>query len=92
MSKLFPDTSPEAEAVLIGLLREAPPWRKLEMMNRLNTSMLTLLRSGVRQRFPEADNAEVRRRLADLLLGPQLAAEIYGPLAEIVRNEAAQSP
>jgi hypothetical protein len=31
MSTLFPDTRPEAEAVLIRLQREAPPWRKLEM-------------------------------------------------------------
>jgi hypothetical protein len=30
MSNLFPDTHPEAEAVLIHLLREAPPWRKSE--------------------------------------------------------------
>ena len=33
MTALFPDTSPEAEDVLIRLLREAPPWRKLEMVD-----------------------------------------------------------
>jgi len=27
---LFPDTRPEAEEVLMALLRQAPPWRKLE--------------------------------------------------------------
>ena len=30
MSFLFPDTQPEAEQVQIELLRQAPPWRKLE--------------------------------------------------------------
>jgi hypothetical protein len=36
MTVLFPDTYPEAEAVLIRLLREAPPWRKIEMVDQLN--------------------------------------------------------
>jgi hypothetical protein len=32
MTALFPDTDPKAEAVLIRLLRQAPPWRKLEVV------------------------------------------------------------
>jgi hypothetical protein len=36
MSTLFSDTHPEAEAVLIRLLRGAPPWRKLDMVDQLN--------------------------------------------------------
>ena len=80
MAHLFTDTTPEAEAVLIGLLREAPAWRKMQMMDQLNTSMRTLLLSGLRERHPQADEAELRRRMADLLLGPVLAAEAYGPL------------
>lgn len=36
MTVLFSDTSPEAEAVLIDLLRQAPPWRKFEMVGELN--------------------------------------------------------
>ena len=39
MSALFPDTHPKAEAVLIGLLRQAPAWRKLEMVDQLNQSV-----------------------------------------------------
>jgi hypothetical protein len=77
---LFPDTRPEAEAVLIEMLRQAPPWRKLHMVGQLNQTVRTLALSGLRQRHPEATPQELRRRLADLLLGPDLAAQVYGPL------------
>jgi hypothetical protein len=80
MATLFSDTSPEAEAVLIELLRTAPPWRKLQMMNRLNASLRTLALSRLRQRHPQASAAELRCRLADMRLGSELAAQIYGPL------------
>jgi len=40
MSVLFPDTSPEAKNVLIGLLRNAPAWRKLEMVSQMNWECL----------------------------------------------------
>ena len=79
---LFPDTRPEAEAVLIKLLRQAPPWRKLHMVGQLNQTVRTLALSGLRQRHPQASLQELRRRLADLLLGPELADRVYGPLQE----------
>ena len=80
MVPLFSDTRPEAEAVLIGLLRQAPPWRKLRMVGQLNQTVRTLALSGLRQRYPDAAPQELRRRLADLLLGSELAALVYGPL------------
>jgi hypothetical protein len=66
--------------MLIALLRQAPPWRKLHMVAQLNQAVRTLALSGLRQRHPEATPQELRRRLADLLLGPDLAALVYGPL------------
>jgi hypothetical protein len=80
MSVLFPDTAPEAEQVLIDLLRQAPPWRKLDMVSQLNAAARTLALTGLRQRYPQATPQELQRRLADLLLGPELAARVYGPL------------
>lgn len=77
---LSPDTRPEAEAVLIDLLRQAPPWRKLHMVGQLNQTVRTLALSGLRQRHPQATSQELRRRLADLLLGSDVAAQVYGPL------------
>jgi len=80
VSVLFPDTRPEAEAVLLDLLRQAPPWRKLHMVAELNRAVRTLALSGLRARYPEASPEELRRRLADILLGPELAEKAYGPL------------
>jgi len=77
---LFPDTSPEAEAVLIELLRQMPPWRKLYLVGQMNQTLRTLALSGLRARHPRATSQELRRRLADLLLGPDLAARVHGPL------------
>lgn len=80
MASYFTDTRPEAEAVLIQLTRQAPPWRKLEMVVQLNQSTQVLMLSGLRERYPHADETELRRRMADLLLGPELALQVYGPL------------
>ncbi len=80
MHRLFPDTHPEAEAVLIRLLREAPPWRKLEMVDQLNQSVKVLALSGLRQRYPHDNDDCLRRRLADLLLGEELALKVFGPV------------
>jgi hypothetical protein len=82
MTDLFPDTRPEAETVLIRLLREAPPWRKLEMVDQLNQSVKMLALAGLRQRYPNDDENQLFRRLADLLLGDELARKVYGPFSE----------
>jgi len=80
MSILFSDTTPEAEEKLIELLRAAPSWRKFEMMSQLNARMKMLLMAGLKQRHPHAEEAELKRRMADLLLGPELAQTVYGAL------------
>ena len=82
MTALYTDTRPEAERVQIELLRRAPAWRKLQMVDQLNQSARTLALCGLRQRYPRATSVELRRRLADLVLGAELAARVYGPLEE----------
>jgi hypothetical protein len=76
------DTHPDAERVLIELMREAPAWRKLALVAQMNETVRVLLLSGLRERYPQATPDELRRRLADLLLGPELAARAYGPLED----------
>ena len=73
------DTSPEAEAVLNNLLWEAPAWRKLRALGQLNAMAKALALSGLRELYSQATEAELRRRLADRVLGKELAAEVYGP-------------
>jgi hypothetical protein len=79
MTTLFADTEPEAERVLVELLRQAPASRKLEMLGQMNAAVRQLALQGLRVRHPGATEAELRRYLADLLLGPELAARAYGP-------------
>jgi len=86
MAVLFADTSPEVEQLQIELLRRTPPWRKLEMVGQLNETARTFALSGLRQRHPQATPQELRRRLADLLLGVELARQVYGPLTEEPAN------
>jgi hypothetical protein len=77
-----PDTSPEAERVLLDLLRQAPPWRKLRMVEDTNRSVKDLLMAGLRQRVPHDPPLVIRRRLADLWLGPELSTAANGPPPE----------
>jgi hypothetical protein len=88
MTALFPDTGPEAERVLIDLLRQAPASRKLEMLGQLNAAARRLALQGLRARHPDATETQLQRYLADLLLGPMLAARSYGPLP----SEAPDAP
>ncbi len=74
------DTSFEAEAIQIKLLRQAPAWRKLQMLAQLNQTARGLALAGLRQRFPQATSAQLQRHLADLLLGETAATQVYGPL------------
>lgn len=73
------DTRPEARQVQIELLRQAPAWRKLELVGQMNQTVTALALSGLRRRHPDATPEELRRRLADLVLGRELAAKVYGP-------------
>lgn len=88
MTQVFTDTPPETERVLFAMLREMPPWRKLEMVAQLNQAGRELALAGLQTRYPNATWDELRRRLADVLLGGELAARVYGPLPEVNRTHA----
>ena len=53
----------------------------MEMLAQLNASAHRLALSGLRMRHPQAGEAELRRRLADLLLGEELARKVYGEIS-----------
>jgi hypothetical protein len=78
MGVLYSDTDPQIEELLISLLRQTPPWRKLEMMAELNAAARLLARSGLKQRYPEASTAEINHRLAALLYGEEFANKALG--------------
>ena len=81
MSALYSDTDPKVEALQIELWRQASPTRKMHMLAQLNASARILALAGLRSRFPQASEIELRRRLADLILGEELARKVYGELS-----------
>ena len=80
MALLSADTPAELEKVQIDLLRRMPPWRKMALVSEMNRAVRTMALAGLRQRYPHDGPAMIRRRLADLLLGSDLAARVYGSL------------
>jgi hypothetical protein len=82
MTQVFPDIPPETEHVLFAMLRDMPPWRKLEMVAQLNQTGRELALAGLQTRYPTATQEELHRRLAGVLLGDEVATRVYGPLLE----------
>ena len=82
MIKTLSDTRPKIAALQRSLLRQAGSARKLAMLGQMNQTVKTLALSGLRSRYPADSPEMLRRRLADLLLGPDLASLVYGPIDE----------
>ena len=80
MSALYSDTDPKVEALQIKMWRQATPTRKMHMLAQLNASARILALTGLRSRYPNATETELRRRLADLVLGEELARKVYGEM------------
>jgi predicted component of type VI protein secretion system len=80
MSVLSSDTHPRMEALQIQLWRQASPTRKMHMLAQLNASVRLLALAGLRSQYPQASEEELRRRLAGLILGEELARKVYGEI------------
>jgi hypothetical protein len=81
MRPLSADTRPEAERVWFDLMRQAPSWRKFQIIEDTSQMLKDNVMAGLRLRYPNASESELRRRLADAWLGPELAEKAYGPLS-----------
>ena len=73
------DTSPEAEAIQIDFLRKAPTWKRLRAAAEMSEAVMLLSRLGVARRNPGVSPSELRRLVAEAILGPELASRVYGP-------------
>lgn len=82
MPSYYSDTHPKMEALQIELLRQASPTRKMHMLAQLNASARMLAMAGLRSRHPQATEAELRYKLAILLLGEEMARKVYGDLID----------
>ena len=77
------DTSATALAVQDALLRRASPTEKLSHVARLSRTVDQLSVAGLRQRHPTADDEMIAYRRAELRLGRELAARVYGTRDDI---------
>jgi hypothetical protein len=78
MKTLSRDTSPEAEAVLLELLRQAPVWKRLQMVDQMHETLRLLTIADLRRCYPNADEDEIKRRLAARLLSRADVIAAYG--------------
>jgi hypothetical protein len=76
------DTQPEITSLQYHLLRQVSPARKLAMLGEMNLTVKTLMYSGLRSHYPADSTEKLNRRLADLILGPELANRVYGSFVE----------
>lgn len=77
MALLSSDTHPKIEAMQIQLIREMPSWKKFAAVDDLNEMVKTLAITGIKERHPQATLEQIHRLLADLMLGVELAHEVY---------------
>jgi hypothetical protein len=66
------------EALQIELWRSASPTRKMQMLEQLNQSERFLELDVLSSQYPQSSETELRRRLAGLLLGEEIACKVYG--------------
>jgi hypothetical protein len=72
------DTDPETERLLIELSRDRPIWKQFRQVGALNRMTRAFAMAGIRQRYPEATEGEVRRRLAAVLFDRETVIKVFG--------------
>jgi hypothetical protein len=74
----FTDTDPRALAVMIELEKKMPPGDKAALTLQMGGMLIDLAEAGVRAMYPQADEREVRVRLALRHLDRALVLRAYG--------------
>jgi len=70
------DTSAEAEAIQLELLRRMSPSDRIAKMCNLSASLRRMAFDAIRRIHPELDEAEVRLKFIESTYGKELAAEV----------------
>lgn len=80
MAILSEDTHPEIEARMVEAWRAMTPNEKFSQVFAMRETVMAMAMAGLRSRHPEESDARLRRRLAAILVGEDLANRAYGPL------------
>jgi hypothetical protein len=78
MKPLSPDTTPEAQQMHFELMRKLPGWKRLSLAFNLTQAMRQLVLTDIRCRYPEACDAEIRRRFIARVLPREDVIRAYG--------------
>lgn len=73
------DTSPEAERVLLELIRRSPVSKRLALVSDLIDATRAFALADIRRHHPGASEAELRRLLASRVLTPEEVRAVCGP-------------
>jgi hypothetical protein len=76
------DTSAEAHARQLEAWRRMTPEERLSAAAEMSDALRRLVEAGVRIRHPNATPAQVEAAIAEVLLGPDLAAALRRRQAE----------
>lgn len=72
------ESDPEVERVLLKMIRCTPIWKRAQQLDGLINARRVLILTDLRRRYPQADAAELRRRLAARLLPREDVVRIFG--------------
>ena len=76
MSRLFTDTNAKSEALFISLMREAPAWRKLAMVDQLNQTVRSLALNRAPQTPSSCEPRGAQVAVGGVTLGTELVNQI----------------
>ena len=68
----------EVEATSIEELRAMPSWKKIQRVNELTTGCRDAVRERLKDRYPSANEEEIRQRFGIVWLGAELAKKAFG--------------
>lgn len=72
------DIDAETERVLIELTRAMPDWKKFRQIAALTEGCRRLALVGLRDRYPNATEVELRKRFAALVLDRETVIKMFG--------------
>lgn len=76
------DTSAEAEAIQLELLRRMSPEERIAKMCNFSASLRRMAFDAIRRIHPDLDEAEVRLKFIESTNGKELAAEVEKALRQ----------
>lgn len=72
------DTDPETERVLIELVRATPDGKKIQQIFDSIETTRAFAMAGLRSRYPQASDEELKKRLAALVFDRETVIKVYG--------------